>query len=121
MSTSRNDDRGPGGTRSRSNSLDSLNNIHTFNDRAENDVLTIQPSSFDGTQEELRSVGVGASVSHRKDTGASVLENEVLIFEFVSLYVIKIMIVSCYVGEISPSYRLEKSKTNLDDQSIELT
>ncbi len=90
LSTSRNLNRSPSGTRSRSNSLNRPNNIHTFNNRAENNVLAIQPCSFDGTQEELRSIGIGACVRHGEDSRSGVLKHEVLISEFVSLWMITI-------------------------------
>ena len=37
------------------------------------------PLGLDGAEEELRAVGVGASVGHREDAGASVLVDEVLV------------------------------------------
>lgn len=47
--------------------------------RTEHDVSTIEPRGGDSGDEELRTIGVLASVSHRKDTGLGVLEGEVLI------------------------------------------
>ena len=49
-------------------------------ERTEDDVGTIEPGSYDGGDEELRAVGVLASVSHGEDTGLRVLELEVLIY-----------------------------------------
>jgi len=48
-------------------------------------VLVIQPSGLHGTDEELGSVGVGASVGHRQNSGAGVLQTEVLIGELVAI------------------------------------
>ena len=61
--------------------LDFLDDVHTFDDDAEHDVLAIEPRGLDGAEEELRAVGSGASVGHRKDTRAGVLKLEVLIGE----------------------------------------
>ena len=61
--------------------LNSLDNVQALNDLAEDDVATIEPWSGDSANEELRSVGVGTSVSHGKDTGTGVLVDEVLISE----------------------------------------
>lgn len=55
--------------------------VHTLDDAAEDDVLAIEPRSLDGGQEELRAVGVGTSVGHREEAGASVLLDEVLVLE----------------------------------------
>ena len=48
-------------------------------DLAEDDVLAIEPVGLDGAEEELRPVGVGASVGHGQDAGAGVLELKVLV------------------------------------------
>ena len=48
-------------------------------------MLAIQPGGLDGAQEELGAVGVGAGVGHGEDTGASVLEGEVLISELLTV------------------------------------
>lgn len=45
----------------------------------------VEPGGLDGSDEELRSVGVGASVSHRHDSGAGVLQGEVLVSELVAV------------------------------------
>lgn len=65
----------------RANSLDGLDDIQALNNLAEDNVLAVQPGAGDSANEELGSVGVGASVSHGKDTSASVLVDEVLISE----------------------------------------
>jgi len=48
-------------------------------DLAEDDVAAVQPRGDDGGDEELRAVGVGAGVGHGQQTGAVVLQLEVLI------------------------------------------
>lgn len=53
--------------------FDLFDNIHTIDNLAENNVLVIQPSGLDGTNEELGAVGVGASIGHGQDAGAGVL------------------------------------------------
>lgn len=47
--------------------------------------LAVQPGSLDGAQEELGSVGTWTSIGHGEDTGASVLELEVLVLELVAV------------------------------------
>lgn len=44
-------------------------------------MLAVQPGAGDSADEELRSVSVGASVSHGQDTRSSVLMDKVLISE----------------------------------------
>ena len=51
--------------------------IAKFKNLSEHDMLSIQPLRLGGTQEELRTVGVGASVGHGEDPGAHVLEGRV--------------------------------------------
>ncbi|KNC33742.1 hypothetical protein FF38_09079 [Lucilia cuprina] len=65
--------------------FDLLNNIHAFNDLTEDNVFVVQPSGLDGTDEELRTVGVGSSIGHRQNTGTGVLQGEVLISELVAI------------------------------------
>ena len=48
-------------------------------------MLAIEPIGLDSAQEELASVRVGSGVGHGQDTGAGVLELEVLVLEFVSV------------------------------------
>lgn len=45
----------------------------------------VQPGGLHGGDEELGSVGVGASIGHRQDTRASVLQDEVLVTEFFTI------------------------------------
>ena len=60
-----NHDRLGGGTRLRPDSLHGIENTKTFFlDLAEDDVLSVEPIGINGAQEELRSVGVRAGVSH---------------------------------------------------------
>ena len=73
------------GTTLRSNSFDRLDDIHSFDNRSEDTMLSIKPGCLSGTEEELGSVGVGSSVGHREDSGTSVLQLEVLILELVSV------------------------------------
>ena len=61
--------------------LNGADDLHSLNDLAKDDVLAIEPRGGDGGDEELRAVGVGTSVGHREEAGASVLELEVLILE----------------------------------------
>ena len=64
---------------SRADLFHGSHDIHAISDLAKDHVLSIQPSSLLGADEELRPVGVGSSVGHRQDSGASVLQLEVLI------------------------------------------
>jgi hypothetical protein len=61
-----------------------------LNDTAENDVLTIQPRTWNSAQEELTPICVRTSIGHGKNTRAGVLQLEVLICEFVSLWMMKV-------------------------------
>lgn len=65
--------------------LDSIDNIHSFEDGTENDMTPVQPRSFDGANEELRSVGVFSGIGHRESSRSGVTELEVLIGEFVAV------------------------------------
>ncbi len=58
---------------------------HALQNFSENDVFAVQPWSLDGGDEELRAVGVFASVSHAEPASAVVLQLEVLIGETVSI------------------------------------
>lgn len=63
-------------------STETGNLIHEFlatNDLAEHDMLFIEPAGDHGRDEELRAVGVGASIGHREQIRAVVLQVEVLI------------------------------------------
>lgn len=65
--------------------LDLLDNVHTFDDLAEDDVLLVEPGGLGGGDEELGSVGVGSGVGHGHDSGSGVLQLEVFVFELVSV------------------------------------
>mmetsp|Transcript_7958 Transcript_7958/g.9232 ORF Transcript_7958/g.9232 Transcript_7958/m.9232 type:complete len:221 (-) Transcript_7958:115-777(-) len=62
-----------------------VHEVHTINNLAEDGVLSIQPLSLDGSDEELATVGVLASVGHGEDTRPSVLAQKVLVFELGSV------------------------------------
>lgn len=62
-----------------------LDNFHAFNDLTEDNVFVVQPGGLNGTDEELRTVGVGSSIGHGQDTGAGVLQGEVFISELVAI------------------------------------
>merc|ERR1719181_940265 len=74
LSAISNDNRLCGLSRLGTNGFNSFDNFHTFGDISEDAVFTIQPSSFDSAQKELRSVGVGTSVGHGQNTGTSVFQ-----------------------------------------------
>jgi hypothetical protein len=80
-----NDDLGRGAASLATVGLDLLDDIQTLNDGTEDGVLAIEPSGLDSADEELGSVGVGTSVGHGEDTGAGVLEGEVLISELLTV------------------------------------
>jgi len=65
--------------------FDLLDNFHAFNNWTENNMLSIQPRRFGGTQEKLRTVGVGTSIGHGEDSWAGMLQLKVFIFELVSV------------------------------------
>jgi len=62
-------------------------------------VLVVQPGGLHGANEELGSVRVGASVGHRQDAGAGVLQLEVLVGELVA--VDRLAASAVVVGEIA--------------------
>jgi len=70
-------------------SLDGLDDGHALRigviNFTEDDVLAIEPAGDDGGDEELRAVGVGASVSHGQQTRLDVLVLEVLILELLTV------------------------------------
>jgi len=61
--------------------LNLLDDLLTFSDLAEDDVLAIQPWTWNGGDEELGSVGVWTSVGHGQEVWLGVLELEVLVLE----------------------------------------
>jgi len=68
-----------------SDSLDRTDNIHSFNNGTKDDVLSIEPSGFRGTEEELGPVGVWSGVGHGQDTRTGVLQSEVFVRELSSV------------------------------------
>lgn len=46
---------------------------------------SIKPRGLDGGDKELGAIGVGASIGHRENTGASVLQDEVFVGEFLAI------------------------------------
>jgi len=65
--------------------FDLLDDVHTLDDLAENDVLAVQPRGLGGAQEELGTVGVGSGVGHGQDAGSGVLQLEVFVGELGSV------------------------------------
>jgi len=59
--------------------LNLFNYVHAINNSAEDDVLVVKPRSLNGADEELRPVGVRASISHRECTRGQMLKSEVLV------------------------------------------
>lgn len=55
--------------------------MHTGQDTAENDVVTVQPSRGNECDEKLRAIGVFTVVGHRYPTGCAVTQQEILIDE----------------------------------------
>ena len=62
-----------------------LNDVHTFDDSAEYDVLVVEPRGLLRGDEELRAIGVRTSIGHRHNSGSGVLQNKVLILKFVAV------------------------------------
>lgn len=48
-------------------------------------MLSVEPRGLHSADEELGSVGVGSSIGHGHNTGASVLQGKVLILELVTI------------------------------------
>merc|ERR1712093_333662 len=80
-----NDDLGTSLARLGAVGLDSLNNILALLNGAEHTMLAVQPGGGDCAEEELGTVGVRTSVGHGEDSGASVLEGEVLVLKLVAV------------------------------------
>jgi len=79
--------------------FDLFHHIQTLDHLAKDDVLVVQPGGLHGANEELGSVRVGASVGHRQDAGAGVLQLEVLVGELVA--VDRLAASAVVVGEIA--------------------
>ena len=58
----------------RSHSLNLLHYVHAICDCSKDHVLSIQPLSLHGTQEELGSVGVGPGIGHGENARTRVLQ-----------------------------------------------
>ena len=56
--------------------FDGLDDVHAFADLTKHGVVAVEPRRRDGGDEELRSAGVTASVGHRQNAGAVVLQGE---------------------------------------------
>lgn len=65
--------------------FDCSNKFHALDNLTENDVGTVKPRGDDGSDEELRAVGVLASICHGQDTWLGVLPLEVLVFELLAV------------------------------------
>ena len=65
--------------------LDLLDDIHTLADLTENNMLSIKPLGLGSAEEELASIGVGASIGHGENPRPRVLQGEVLIRELVTI------------------------------------
>ena len=70
FTTYSNHDRLGGGAGLAADGLAGLDDLHALGDRAEDDVLAVEPVRLDGAQEELGAVGAGASVGHGQDARA---------------------------------------------------
>lgn len=69
----------------RSELLNSLDNVRSLNDLAEDDVGTVEPAGDDSGDEELRTVGVLSGVGHGEEEWLLVLQLEVLICKLLSV------------------------------------
>lgn len=69
----------------RAQSLNLLDKFHALNHIAENDMSSIKPRGLDSGDKELGTIGVGACIGHREDSGSSVLQNEVFVGEFLTI------------------------------------
>lgn len=61
--------------------LDLAHDIHAGQNLAEDNMTSVQPAGLLGCNEELRAIGVLASIGHAQPTGAIMLQLEVLILE----------------------------------------
>lgn len=97
--------------------LDSLDNIHALNNLAEYNVLPIQPGARDRANEELRSIGVGTSISHGEDTRTGMLVDEVFIRELLAINALSSGSVT--VGEVA-ALEHELRNNSVEDASLEM-
>ncbi|KAH3665063.1 hypothetical protein OGATHE_003878 [Ogataea polymorpha] len=74
-------DPGTGGAGSRAELLNGLDNIVALDNLAKDNVLAVQPRTWNSRDEELGAVGVWTSIGHRKQTRLRVLVVEVLVRE----------------------------------------
>ncbi len=99
------------------NSLNSLDDVHAFNDLSENNVLSVQPRARDSANEELRSICVGPSVSHGQNTRTCVLVDEVLIGKLGT--VDRFSTNTASVGEVT-SLKHELGNNSVEDGTLEM-
>jgi len=83
----------------RAERLNLLDDVQAVDDLAEDNVLAIEPRGRNSGDEELRTVGVRAGIGHRQETGLSVLELEILVFELVAVNAFTAS--SVLVGEVT--------------------
>jgi len=62
-----------------------LNDIFSLDDFSEDSVFSVQPGAGHESYEELTSVGVLSSISHRQQKWFIVFQSEILIIKFVSI------------------------------------
>jgi len=74
-----NDDLLAGLAASDSELLHFLDDVQTLDNLTENNVFAVQPLGLDGAEKELAAVGVGTGIGHGQNSGAGVLQLEVLI------------------------------------------
>lgn len=65
--------------------LNLLDYIHAVDNLSENNVLSVEPGCLHSGDEELGTVGVGAGVSHRQNSGASVGQSKVLVLKLLAV------------------------------------
>lgn len=65
--------------------LDHTHYIHSFDDFAKNDVSTVEPRRLFNRDEELRPIGVLASIGHGQPSSTVVLQLEVLVCEAITI------------------------------------